>query len=93
MSCRYGAKRAFKGVAEILGRFDIERTAGPLPKSVLPFGSPCQSRQFSERGAGHQTGGTRLEPLGEIGPRVSRIAVLAAELVDLNVDVIVVTGF
>jgi hypothetical protein len=40
-----------------------------------------------------QTGGTRLELPRKIGPRVSRIAVLAAELVDLNVDVIVVTGF
>jgi hypothetical protein len=40
-----------------------------------------------------QTGGTRLELLSELAPRVARIALLAAELVDLNVDVIVVTGF
>jgi hypothetical protein len=44
---------------------------------------------WCERGAGHR----RLELLKELAPRVSRIALLAAVLVDLNVDVIVVTGF
>ena len=33
MSCQYRAKTAFKGVQEILGLFDIERTAGALQRA------------------------------------------------------------
>jgi hypothetical protein len=40
MSCQYGAKTGVQRRSEILGLFDIERTAGATPKSALPFGSP-----------------------------------------------------
>src|SRR5678816_222839 len=55
--------------------------------------SPRRTRNVVRARCRPQTGGTRLELLSELAPRVARIALLAAELVDLNVDVIVVTGF